>query len=64
MVDAIVSAVLEQLISVAAKEATEEVRLVVGVGQQVEKLKRNFRAIQAVLHDAERRQVREEGVGL
>ncbi|KAH9669968.1 hypothetical protein KPL70_022008 [Citrus sinensis] len=64
MVDAIVSAVLEQLISVAAKEANEGVRLAVGVGQEVEKLKRNFQAIQAVLHDAEHRQVREEGVRL
>ncbi|KAL9463498.1 hypothetical protein AB3S75_001329 [Citrus x aurantiifolia] len=64
MVDAIVSAVLEQLISAAVGEAEEQVRLVVGVEQDVEKLKRNFRAIQAVLVDAEQKQVKEETVRL
>ncbi|KAL9459551.1 hypothetical protein AB3S75_002868 [Citrus x aurantiifolia] len=64
MVDAMVSFVLEQLISTALDEAKQQVRLVTGVGKEVEKLKRNFRAIQAVLVDAERRQVKEESVRL
>ncbi|KDO57002.1 hypothetical protein CISIN_1g042509mg [Citrus sinensis] len=64
MVDAIVSAVLERLISTTVGEAEEQVRLVVGVEQDVEKLKRNFRAIQAVLVDAEQKQVKEETVRL
>ncbi|KAH9668921.1 hypothetical protein KPL70_021577 [Citrus sinensis] len=54
----------ELLISTALDEAKQQVRLVTGVGKKVEKLKRNFRAIQAVLVDAERRQVKEESVRL
>ncbi|KAH9668920.1 hypothetical protein KPL70_021577 [Citrus sinensis] len=53
-----------RLISTALDEAKQQVRLVTGVGKKVEKLKRNFRAIQAVLVDAERRQVKEESVRL
>ncbi|TXG68916.1 hypothetical protein EZV62_003851 [Acer yangbiense] len=55
MADAIVSVVLEQLISIIGKETNEQVRLVVGVRKEIEKLTSNFRAIQAVLLDAERR---------
>ncbi|KDO39602.1 hypothetical protein CISIN_1g042336mg [Citrus sinensis] len=64
MVDAFVSVVLEQLISVAVEEAKKEVRLVDGVDQEVEKLTSNFRAIQAVIVDAEQRQIKEESVRL
>ncbi|TXG68920.1 hypothetical protein EZV62_003855 [Acer yangbiense] len=55
MADVIVSVVLEQLISIIGKETNQEVRLVVGVRKEIEKLTSNFRAIQAVLLDAERR---------
>ncbi|KAH9689195.1 hypothetical protein KPL70_015417 [Citrus sinensis] len=64
MVDAIISPLLEQLISVAVEEPKEQVRLVNGVGKEVEKLTSNLQAIQAVLHDAEKRQVKEETVRL
>ncbi|KAH9718585.1 hypothetical protein KPL71_022280 [Citrus sinensis] len=64
MVDAVINVVLDQLISISLQEAREELRLVVGVDQEVERLKRNFRAIQAVLVDAEQRQVKEEAVRL
>ncbi|TXG68909.1 hypothetical protein EZV62_003844 [Acer yangbiense] len=55
MADAIVSVVLEQLISIIGKETNQQVRLVVGVRKEIEKLTSNFRAIQAVLLDAEGR---------
>ncbi|KAH9668904.1 hypothetical protein KPL70_021568 [Citrus sinensis] len=64
MVDAIVSPLLEQLISISYEEAKQQVRLVAGVGKQVKKLTSNLRAIQAVLNDAEQRQVKEESVRL
>ncbi|KAH9688997.1 hypothetical protein KPL70_015302 [Citrus sinensis] len=64
MVDAIISPLLEQLISVAVEEAKEQVRLVTGVGKEVKKLTSSLRAVQAVLHDAEKRQVKEETVRL
>ncbi|KAH9689095.1 hypothetical protein KPL70_015350 [Citrus sinensis] len=64
MVDAILSPILEQLTSMAVEEAKEQVRLVTGVGKEVKKLTSNLRAIRAVLHDAEKRQVKEETVRL
>ena len=59
MVDAIISHLLQQLTTMAAEETKEQVRLVTGVGKEVKKLSRNLQAIQAVLHDAEKRQVKE-----
>ncbi|KAL9450503.1 hypothetical protein AB3S75_012271 [Citrus x aurantiifolia] len=64
MVDAIISPLLEQLTSMAVEEAKEQVRLVTGVGKEAKKLTSNLRAIQAVLHDAEKRQVKDETVRL
>ncbi|KAH9689144.1 hypothetical protein KPL70_015384 [Citrus sinensis] len=64
MVDAIISPILEQLTSMAVEEAKEQVRLVTGVGKEVKKLTSSLRVIEAVLHDAEKRQVKEEPVRL
>ncbi|KAH9717486.1 hypothetical protein KPL71_021832 [Citrus sinensis] len=64
MVDAIVSPLLEQLISISYEEAKQQVRLVTGVKKQVKKLTSNLRTIQAVLNDAEQRQVKEKSVRL
>ncbi|KAL9448300.1 hypothetical protein AB3S75_015721 [Citrus x aurantiifolia] len=60
MVDAIVSSLLEQLISVAADEVKQHVRLVTGVREEVKKLTSNLRAIRAVLEDAEKRQMQRD----
>ncbi|KAM4106125.1 hypothetical protein ACB094_04G043900 [Castanea mollissima] len=54
MAEALVSHILEQLISITNQQIVENVRLVVGVDKQVEKLTTNFLAIQAVVEDAER----------
>ncbi|XP_021904950.1 putative disease resistance protein RGA1 isoform X2 [Carica papaya] len=62
MADAIVSAVLQQLVSIAYTEAEQEVRLVVGVEEEIQKLTHNFKAIQDVLEDAEKRGVKEANV--
>ncbi|CAB4267252.1 unnamed protein product [Prunus armeniaca] len=62
MAEALVSVVLEQLISIARKQIGEEVRLVVNVDREVENLINHFNAIQAVLQDAEERQVKEARV--
>ncbi|KAH9689063.1 hypothetical protein KPL70_015331 [Citrus sinensis] len=48
----------------AVEEAKEQVRLVTGVGKEVKKLTSSLRVIEAVLHDAEKRQVKEETVRL
>ncbi|XP_021808231.1 putative disease resistance protein RGA3 [Prunus avium] len=62
MVEALVSVVLEQLVSITRKQIEEEVRLVVNVDREVENLVFHFNAIQAVLQDAEERQVKEANV--
>ncbi|XP_044474265.1 putative disease resistance protein RGA3 [Mangifera indica] len=64
MAEALVSAVIEQLISVVGEGIQQEVRLVVGVDKEVEKLKSNLDDIRAVLVDAEERQVEEKTVEL
>ncbi|KDO38388.1 hypothetical protein CISIN_1g043083mg, partial [Citrus sinensis] len=60
MVDAIVSSLLEQLISVAADEVKQQVRLLTGVREEVKKLTSNLQAIRAVLEDAEQRQMQQD----
>jgi len=60
MADALVSVVLEQLSSIINEKVGQEVRLVVGVDNEVEKLASNFRAIQAVFADAEERQLKDQ----
>ncbi|CAB4267249.1 unnamed protein product [Prunus armeniaca] len=62
MAEALVSVVLEQLISITRKQIEEEVRLVVNVDREVENLIFHFNAIQAVLQDAEERQVKDARV--
>ncbi|GKV30499.1 hypothetical protein SLEP1_g39304 [Rubroshorea leprosula] len=55
--DAVVSAVLEKLTSIALDEIEKEVRRVINVRREVNKLSSNFQAIKAVLEDAERQQL-------
>ncbi|GLT87462.1 hypothetical protein SLE2022_055440 [Rubroshorea leprosula] len=55
--DAIASAVLENLTSLALDEIEKEVRRVINVRGEVDKLRSNFRAIKAILEDAERQQL-------
>ncbi|KAK2654772.1 hypothetical protein Ddye_014628 [Dipteronia dyeriana] len=62
MADAIVSVVLEQLASIVRQQIEQEVTLVWGVSKEVKRLTSNFQAIQAVLADAEQKQVREANV--
>jgi len=60
MADALVSVVLEQLSSIIIQEVQREVRLVVGVENEVKKLTSNFQAIQAMFADAEERQLKDQ----
>ncbi|KAJ4717939.1 Disease resistance protein [Melia azedarach] len=62
MAEALVSLVLEQLTSILGLQTEAEVELIVGVDEEVQKLNSNFRAIRAVLEDAENRQVKENAV--
>uniref|UniRef100_A0A6N2KC40 AAA+ ATPase domain-containing protein n=1 Tax=Salix viminalis TaxID=40686 RepID=A0A6N2KC40_SALVM len=62
MADALVSVVLEQLSSIIAQKVQKEVGLVAGVKNEVRKLESNFQAIQAVLADAEQRQLKEGSI--
>ncbi|KAH9685043.1 hypothetical protein KPL70_013789 [Citrus sinensis] len=62
MVNAVVSPLLEQLISFSTEEVTQQVKLVKGVEQEVEKLTSHLQTIQAVLNDAEQRQVKEKSI--
>ncbi|KAI4356796.1 hypothetical protein L6164_000786 [Bauhinia variegata] len=51
-----------QLATIIGQEAAQEVNLVVGVKKQVQKLTSNLQAIQDVLEDAEKKQVKEAAV--
>ncbi|XVF86762.1 hypothetical protein PTKIN_Ptkin18bG0068900 [Pterospermum kingtungense] len=62
MADALVSGVLERLTSIGLQVAENGVRLVVGVNEEVEKISSTLQTIQAVLVDAEKRQVKEQAV--
>ncbi|XP_031251889.1 putative disease resistance RPP13-like protein 3 [Pistacia vera] len=62
MAEALVEIVLEQVVSIIRQQAEEGIRLIAGAEQEVEKLQSNFMAIQAVLTDAENRQVKENTV--
>lgn len=57
MAEAVVSVVLDQLVSSIAQQLEQEVRLVKAVKKDVAKLSSNFQAIQAVLEDAEKKQL-------
>ncbi|KAL9335587.1 hypothetical protein Peur_072768 [Populus x canadensis] len=62
MAEALLSPILEQLITVVAQQVREEVSLVGDVKKQVDKLKSNLLAIQSVLEDADRKQVKDKAV--
>lgn len=64
MAEAIVSVVLEQLATVVGRHIQHEVKLVVGADDEVRNLTSNFQTIQAVLADAEQRQVTDAAVGV
>ncbi|GLT62759.1 hypothetical protein SLA2020_353690 [Shorea laevis] len=55
MAEAIVSAILQQLVTIVAEEARQRVRLLADVEDDVERLRHNLEAIRAVLEDAEER---------
>ncbi|TXG68795.1 hypothetical protein EZV62_003730 [Acer yangbiense] len=64
MADAIISVILEQLGTVVGQQIQQEVKLVVGLKKEVKKLTSNFKTIQAVLVDADQRQVTEAAVAV
>nr|XP_004302963.2 PREDICTED: putative disease resistance protein RGA3 [Fragaria vesca subsp. vesca]XP_011466746.1 PREDICTED: putative disease resistance protein RGA3 [Fragaria vesca subsp. vesca]XP_011466747.1 PREDICTED: putative disease resistance protein RGA3 [Fragaria vesca subsp. vesca] len=59
MADAFVYVLLEQLASISYQQIEKEVRLVCEVKKEVAKITSNLKAIQAVLEDAEKRQIKE-----
>uniref|UniRef100_A0A2N9IEK1 Rx N-terminal domain-containing protein n=1 Tax=Fagus sylvatica TaxID=28930 RepID=A0A2N9IEK1_FAGSY len=64
MAESLASDLLKQLGSIAARQAEQEIRLVVGADKEVRKLQGNLRTIQAVLDDAEKKQLKENAVKL
>uniref|UniRef100_A0A2N9G3D8 Rx N-terminal domain-containing protein n=1 Tax=Fagus sylvatica TaxID=28930 RepID=A0A2N9G3D8_FAGSY len=64
MAEGLVTDLIKQLASIAVREAEQEIRLVIGVDEEVQKLKDSLRTVKAVLNDAEKRQVTEEAVKL
>ncbi|KAK9923427.1 hypothetical protein M0R45_031846 [Rubus argutus] len=59
MADALISFLIEQLASTAFEQMKEKVRLILDVENEVDQLTRSLKQIQAVLKDAEKRQVKE-----
>ncbi|KAL5577688.1 hypothetical protein UlMin_019387 [Ulmus minor] len=57
MADFVISPIVEHLVSFALEKIEEEVKLVKNVKQDVGKLKRRLRSIQALLKDAENKQI-------
>ncbi|KAL4621619.1 hypothetical protein ACB092_06G242200 [Castanea dentata] len=64
MAEFLISVLLEQFASITTREAKQELRLVVGVDEEVRKLEGNLRTVYAVLEDAEKRQMKEHTVKL
>ncbi|XP_031268632.1 putative disease resistance protein RGA3 [Pistacia vera] len=62
MAEALVSMALEQLAPFIRQQTREGISLIVGAKQEARKLQSNFRATQAVLVDAENRQVKDNVV--
>ncbi|KAL6334762.1 hypothetical protein AAG906_021421 [Vitis piasezkii] len=62
MADALVSIVLERLALVIQRQIQQELRLLVGAENDVQKLTNTLRNIRAVLLDAENRQVKDEAL--
>ncbi|KAK9923199.1 hypothetical protein M0R45_031630 [Rubus argutus] len=59
MADALISFLVEQLASTAFEQMKEKVRLISDVENEVDQLTKSLKKIQAVLKDAEKRQVKE-----
>ncbi|XP_019055598.1 PREDICTED: disease resistance protein RGA2-like isoform X2 [Nelumbo nucifera] len=59
MADGLVSVFLGKLVSIIQQDIQKEIRLVTGVREDVEKLSSTLRSIQAVLKDAEEKQVKD-----
>ena len=64
MTDSLISVLLDQLASIIAREAEQEISLVVGVDEEIQRLEDNLRTVHAVLDDAEKKQVKERAVSL
>ena len=62
MADALISLLIDTLGSAAFEKIKEELRLLNGVEEEVESLKTTLRDIQAVLEDAEKRQLSDAAV--
>lgn len=62
MADAIITVILTQLASIMEEQVRQQVRLVVGVKKDIEKLTSGLKSIRAVLVDAEKRQLKDESV--
>ena len=60
----LIAVLLDHFASITAREAKQELRLVVGVDEEVRKLEGNLRVVYAVLDDAEKRQMKEHAVKL
>ncbi|XP_042498869.1 putative disease resistance protein RGA4 [Macadamia integrifolia] len=64
IVDALVSNVIQQLVTIVQNEIQQEVQVVVGVKKDIKKLSTTLMKIQALLKDAEDRQMKENSVQL
>ncbi|KAK2979512.1 hypothetical protein RJ640_008396 [Escallonia rubra] len=64
MSDALIGVVLTQLATVLDQQIRQQVKLVTGVDKEIQTLKTKLESIQAVLTDAEKRQIKEESVKL
>ncbi|PIA64239.1 hypothetical protein AQUCO_00100019v1 [Aquilegia coerulea] len=62
MAEALISAVLEQLVSFGFQQAEQEVRLLVGVDDEINSLKTTFDILKGLLEDAEEKQSINKGV--
>ncbi|XP_027063922.1 putative disease resistance protein RGA3 [Coffea arabica] len=63
MAELFVPKIIDELGDVVVKQLGEKINLVMGVEKEVANIKRKLETIQNVLHDAERRRLKEEPVG-
>ena len=60
MADAVISLLLDQLLSLTREQVEKKVRLVMGVEDEIDNLLRNLEAIRVVVMDAERRRLNDD----
>ncbi|XVF78407.1 hypothetical protein PTKIN_Ptkin14bG0129800 [Pterospermum kingtungense] len=62
MAESLISVFLDQLFSITSQQATQQLKLVIGIDEEGDNLTSNLQAIKAVLEDAEEKQLKDKAL--